>query len=273
MPDSTPLLIAVAPNGARKTRADHPALPLTPDELAATARSCLDAGAAMIHLHVRDGAQRHSLAPEHYLPAIAAIRRSVGTEMIIQVTSEAAGVYDRHQQMQAMLQLMPDAVSIALRELVPDASAKDDAQQFFRRLHDAGSRIQFILYDRDEVTRYLQLCEEGVIPGTGHLLLFVLGRYSAELAVPADLSPFVALNAARNPWMCCAFGHHEQAIMREAVRLGGHVRVGFENNLQRPDTTVASSNAELVDAIAQIASACGRKIASATEATLVYPAA
>jgi 3-keto-5-aminohexanoate cleavage enzyme len=272
MPDSTPLLIAVAPNGARKTRADHPALPLTPDELAATARSCLDAGAAMIHLHVRGAAQRHSLAPEHYVPAIAAIRRSVGTEMIIQVTSEAAGVYHRHQQMQAMQQLMPDAVSIALRELVPDASAKDDARQFFMRLHGAGSRIQFILYDPDEVTRYRQLCEEGVIPGTGHLLLFVLGRYSAELAVPADLSPFVALNAARNPWMCCAFGHHEQAIMRDAVRLGGHVRVGFENNLQRPDTTVASSNAELVDAIARIASACGRKIASATEATFVYPA-
>lgn len=271
MPESSPLLIAVAPNGARKTKADHPALPLTSDELAATARSCLDAGAAMIHLHVRDPAQRHSLAPDHYRPAITAIRRSVGTQMIIQVTSEAAGIYDRHQQMHAMLQLMPDAVSIALRELVPDAGAFEDARQFFMRLHGNGSRIQFILYDHAEVTRYRQLCEEGVIPGTGHLLLFVLGRYSTQLAVPADLAPFVTLNAARNPWMCCAFGHLEQEIMREAIRLGGHVRVGFENNLQRPDSTVASSNAELVGGIAHLATASGRQVATATEAMLVYP--
>ncbi len=273
MPDSAPLLIAVAPNGARKTKADHPALPLTPDELATTARACLDAGAAMIHLHVRDGSQRHSLGSEHYRPAVAAIRKRVGEAMIIQVTSEAAGVYDRHQQMHAMLQLMPGAVSIAMRELVPDASAMEDARHFFTQLREAGCRIQFILYSPDEITRYRQLCSEGVIAGAGHLLLFVLGRYSANLAVPADVLPFVALNDARNPWMCCAFGHHEQDIMREVIKLGGHVRVGFENNLHRKDATLVSSNAELVEGISGLAIGCGRSIATAVAATQTYPQA
>ncbi len=270
MPDSNPMLIAVAPNGARRTKRDHPALPITPAELAATARACLDAGAAMIHLHVRDAAQRHSIAPEHYLPAIAAVRKSVGKEMLIQVTSEAAGIYDRHQQMQAMLQLMPEAVSIALRELVPDATALEDARQFFQRLHAGGCRIQFILYDCDDVTRYHQLCAAGVIPGGGHLLLFVLGRYSTELPVPADLAPMLARNIAQNPWMCCAFGHHEQEIMQQAARLGGHARVGFENNLQRADATPAAGNSELVEGIASLVSACGRSVASAAQAALIY---
>ena len=82
-----------APNGARKTKADHPALPITPKELAATASDCLDAGASMIHLHVRDAQGRHSLDAELYRTAMSAIRRAVGDQLVIQVTSEAAGVY------------------------------------------------------------------------------------------------------------------------------------------------------------------------------------
>ena len=68
------LMLAVAPNGARKTREDHPALPLSPAELADTSAACRDAGACMIHLHVRDAQQQHSLDPELYRVAIAAIR-------------------------------------------------------------------------------------------------------------------------------------------------------------------------------------------------------
>ena len=83
-----PVFLAVAPNGARKTKADHPALPITPAELAATAAACAEAGAAMIHLHVRDADQRHSLDVEAYRAAIAAVRSAVGEDLVIQATSE-----------------------------------------------------------------------------------------------------------------------------------------------------------------------------------------
>ena len=76
--ESTPVVIAVAPNGARKRRDDHPRLPLSPGELAQCAADCLAAGASMMHLHVRDAEGRHSLEPADYRAAIAAIRERTG---------------------------------------------------------------------------------------------------------------------------------------------------------------------------------------------------
>ncbi|HIP77601.1 MAG TPA: 3-keto-5-aminohexanoate cleavage protein, partial [Kiloniellaceae bacterium] len=72
--DWAPLILTVAPNGARKTRRDHPAVPIRPAEIADTAAAALKAGAAMIHLHVRDAEEKHSLDPGAYREAIAAVR-------------------------------------------------------------------------------------------------------------------------------------------------------------------------------------------------------
>ena len=72
----TPLVVMVAPNGARRTKADHPNLPLIPAEIAREAERCAAAGASVLHLHVRDEDGRHSLDPRLYLAAIDAVRRS-----------------------------------------------------------------------------------------------------------------------------------------------------------------------------------------------------
>jgi len=270
MPDSAAMLIAVAPNGARRNKADHPALPISPAELALTARKCLDAGAAMMHLHVRDPLGKHSIASEYYRPAIDAIRSATGTDMLIQVTSEAAGVYNRHQQMAAILELMPDSVSIALRELVPDADAEEQAHGFFKRLDEAGALIQYILYSPEDVMHYQRLCASGVIPGQRHFLLFVLGRYSQTLAQVEELDQFVSSHNGQANWMCCAFGKHEQAIMLRAAQLGGHARVGFENNLQLPDGSLADDNCALVKQVAENALKAGRTLASAQQGQQLY---
>ena len=89
------VMIAVAPNGARKTQQDHPQLPISPKEIAHTAAACRDAGACMLHLHVRDEKLGHSLDVERYREAIRAIRQEVGDEFIIQITTEAVGVFNR----------------------------------------------------------------------------------------------------------------------------------------------------------------------------------
>src|SRR5512140_78338 len=93
-----PVIVAVAPNGARKKRADHPRLPITAIELAACAQECLAAGASMLHLHVRDSQGAHSLDPDLYENAITAIRQRVGDDLILQVTTETAGIYAPHDQ-------------------------------------------------------------------------------------------------------------------------------------------------------------------------------
>ncbi len=91
---NTPLILTVAPNGAYKTHAQHPAVPLTAQALDETARSCLDAGAAMIHMHVRRPDGRHLLEADAYKEATSAIRQAVGQSLVIQITTEAAQVYE-----------------------------------------------------------------------------------------------------------------------------------------------------------------------------------
>jgi uncharacterized protein (DUF849 family) len=92
------LIVTVAPNGAYKQPADHPAVPITPATLATTAKSCLDAGAAMLHMHIRDAQGRHSLDVEGYREAQRVVRQAVGDAMVIQITSEATGVYQAPAQ-------------------------------------------------------------------------------------------------------------------------------------------------------------------------------
>lgn len=87
----TPLVLTVAPNGARRGKADHPNLPLTPEEIAREAARCCEAGATMLHLHVRTQDGRHTIDPALYREATLAIRRTVGERMVVQIATEAVG--------------------------------------------------------------------------------------------------------------------------------------------------------------------------------------
>ncbi|OAI61273.1 class III aminotransferase [Ralstonia solanacearum] len=267
-----PLSIAVAPNGARKTHADHPALPITPDELAACARQCVDAGAAMLHLHVRRPDGTHSLEPDDYRLAIARVKQAVGDALVIQVTTEAVGIYSPAQQMAAVRALQPEAISAALRELVPDVAHEAEAARFFAGLAAARTAIQYILYGADDVVRYRDLRARGVLPDAPHWVLFVLGRYSAgQRSEPADLLPFLRAWAdggeltAGVPWAVCAFGPREADCALAAALLGGHVRLGFENNMALPDGRPAPDNAALVANFRRHTDALHRPLAGAAE--------
>ena len=267
MPDSLkqPTLIMVAPNGARLTKRDAPNVPITPAELAAEAADCLRAGAAAMHLHVRDARGWHSLDPEHYRAAIAAIRAAVGDDLLLQVTSEAAGVYGWREQAEAVRALEPEAVSIALREFLPeeaDAEQRREVADFFRWLHACATAVQIICYAPEEVERLVGLREEGVIPWRHPFLLFVLGTRAdyegqGEVAsADAALSRLDAFLRTLAPlreevaWMACAFGPHQLDVLEEAARRGGHVRVGFENGRDIAPGHSAPDNAALVAALA-----------------------
>lgn len=263
MNDWSPLAISAAPNGAYKTKSDHPALPMTPAELAETAARCRDAGAAMIHLHVRDADGRHSLDPETYRQATVAIRQAVGDGLVVQVTSESGKIYAPDAQMRAIREVRPEAVSLALRELLPDAGGERTAAEFFKWLAVNGCVPQYILYSDAEVDWYRTLLERGVIPDTPHWLLLVLGRYTDDQqSRPVDLLPFLR-EPLPVPWSMCAFGHTEHACAVAAAALGGHVRVGFENNLQLKNGTRAPHNAALIEQAAEAADVLNRPLLDA----------
>lgn len=259
-----PLLITVAPNGAYKQAHDHAALPLTPVALAETAKRCLDAGAAMLHLHIRDAQGRHSLDVAGYQEALRTVRAAVGQDMVLQVTSEAARVYDAPAQIAMVQAVRPEAVSVGLREVDTPAIGRAGLADFFGWLARERVMTQVILYDEADLRRWQALRADGTVPDAPWSLLFVLGRYSAgQTSSPRDLLPFVQAHSGTEPWSVCAFGATEHACVTTAAALGGHVRVGFENNLYLKTGALAPDNAALVLQAADAARCLGRPLATA----------
>lgn len=260
-----PVSITVAPNGGRRGKADHTALPLTEAELAETAAECLASGAAMLHLHIRDGEGRHSLDAGIYDQAIRAIKAETRDRLIVQITTEALGLYTPAQQMSVAKAVRPEAVSLALRELAPDAASESAFSEFLLWLRRENVMPQIILYTPEEAHRLARMRSRGMIPWSDVPVLYVLGRYvKDQLSKPEDLLPFLAPDVPRfGHWTTCAFGRHEAAAVAMGALLGGHVRVGFENNLHLPDGSLARSNADLVGTVAGILKGCGMELLSA----------
>ncbi|MDX5362406.1 MAG: 3-keto-5-aminohexanoate cleavage protein, partial [Alphaproteobacteria bacterium] len=161
MTDATPAILSVAPNGARRTKADHPALPMTPADLAAAAVSAQAAGASLIHLHVRDADGRHTLDPGIYREATEEVRAAVGDGMIVQITTEAVGLYTPEQQIATVRTVRPEAASVALREIVPDDAGEALARDFYHWATGEGIHLQHILFTPEEVARFAGLCARG----------------------------------------------------------------------------------------------------------------
>lgn len=263
--DYAPFSVMIAPNGARKTKADHAALPITPQELADEAYASMQAGACAIHLHVRDDNEHHSLDVGRYKEAIAAVHEKCGDGILVQATTEAVGIYEPRAQMDMVLALRPPSVSLSIREIVPKGE-EAAAKIFFAELSSFPILPQFILYDSEDVKRFNTLREEGIVPTGPAFLLFVLGRYAeGQVSKPADLLPFLSQKDPRDPWSVCAFGPQEHLVASAAIALGGHVRVGFENNLKLKDGRTASSNADLVRQVSEVSKVVGRPMATAEQ--------
>jgi uncharacterized protein (DUF849 family) len=245
-----PLVVIAAPNGARLDKVGHPAVPLTAMEIADCAGDLAAVGVSILHLHVRDERGGHVLDATRYGEAIQAIRERVADRLIVQVTTEAVGQYDRQHQMALVRELRPEAVSLALRELCPDAAAETEAGNFFRELIDANVWPQYILYSAAEAARFEQLRQDGFFGTASPFALFVLGRYGKSLpGDPAELDSFLdTFEPGAFPWAVCCFGATEVTAVQRASAAGGHVRIGFENNRTLPDGSMARDNAQLVAA-------------------------
>lgn len=241
---------------------------MTAPELAEAAREICDAGAALLHLHVRDECGRHSLDAGLYRQAINAIREAVDDELVIQITTELAGFYESDEQMAVVQALWPEAASCAVRELCPDDAAVNRYGDFLSQCQAHRTWVQHILHNGADTERFLRMWRDGVIPEREPFVLLVIGRYGERSDWSANdlverTAPFFGVDAPL--WAACAFGARETQTVTAAAALGGHVRIGFENNLEQPDGTPASSNAAQVARIVKRVSAIGRPPVTAAE--------
>lgn len=244
--------IMVAPNGARRTKADHPALPITISEVVATAKACQQAGADGLHAHVRDADGGHVLDSGLYKEMLAELVH-VTPGLYVQITTEAVGMYSPEQQRALVREVAPKAVSISIREMLSEGENPDIARFYHDQWH-AGTGIQHILYGTDDIALLQELCARSIVPKDDLKLLFVLGRYTVgQVSSPSDLHPFLdalkafdqSLNTASD-WACCAFGQAETDCLIEAINHHGKARIGFENNLHHSDGSLARDNADRV---------------------------
>lgn len=250
----TPFDLMVAPNGARLQKADHSALPITQAEIIETARRCEIAGATAIHVHVRDEAAQHSIEPNRYAELVAELVET--TTMRIQISTEAADVFDVETQLTCLSSVTADEASVSLREI---SRSPELFAETYATAEQRGIEVQHILYSADEVTELLRKFDGGEIPEQNRRAIFVLGRYAKDQqSSVGDLTLFLRkMGADHLQWSVCAFGKSEQDCLLAALENGGHARIGFENNRMSPTGDVYESNEASVAAFVERAAKAG----------------
>ena len=237
--------IMVAPNGGRKTKEDHPAIPLTIEELLICATDCHAAGADAIHAHMRDENGEHVLDVGMYREFTSELSIRA-PQMAIQATTEAIGRYTAEQQRAFVKELQPTMVSASIKEICSQGE-ESQIKEFYHWAKDSNVNIQHILYSPAEVSFLETLQNRTIIPKGKLNMLFVLGRYSDGVPSDPDAINLFLEAAARNAhWMICAFGKSETDCLATAYQMGGTIRVGFENNVLNSDGSVAKDNCERV---------------------------
>jgi 3-keto-5-aminohexanoate cleavage enzyme len=257
-----PLIVTVAGIGAEVTREQQPNLPITPDEIAADAAACRDAGASIYHLHVRDPRGVPTMDVATFEAALAAIRSA--TDLIVQFTSGGA-VTDTEEDRIAPLELKPDMASLTTGTVNFGDEVFSNPlpliRRFYERMLELGIVPEFEIFEVGMVTTAQRLYEELSAQHHQHYD-FVLG---VPGALPAD-SDVIDFLEARLPgsatWSATGIGKAHLPVTEKAIASGGHVRTGFEDVRYFAPGEPAEWNAQLIGRVAAMAREAGREIAT-----------
>jgi len=248
-------LITVAPTGAEADKSAVPALPVTLNELVTTAKECEAAGAAVIHVHIRDGEARPTLDPARLADTVAALR--AGTDLIVQLSTGGA-VTDGFAARLAVLDAAPDACSLTCGTVNFGDEVFHNPWPFIKDLYQLTQERQvvpeFELFDLGHVATLHRLLAEFGAPAGGHvhcdLVMGVPGGMPGDVAT---LTAAVAALPAGATWSATGIGRSALPVMFGALGAGGHLRVGLEDTLTYARGRAVARNAELVERAAELA--------------------
>lgn len=264
-----PLIITAAITGAETTKEMNPALPTTPEEQAADAAACVRAGAAVIHLHVRDRAGKPSQALPDFKAAIETIRAACDPKPIIQISTGGAVGAPMEGRIQPIIQFRPEMASlnIASMNFGDDVflNTPGDVKNLARHMQELKVIPEVEVYDAGHVEIARRLLKEGLLSHPIHYQ-FVLGVPGGLSGAPRNLQFMVDSIDREDTWAVAGIGRYELPCSVMAVAMGGHVRVGFEDNVYYHKGVLAKGNAELVARVKRIADECGRPVAGPEEA-------
>ncbi|MEE9251296.1 MAG: 3-keto-5-aminohexanoate cleavage protein [Alphaproteobacteria bacterium] len=266
---STPAIITVAITGSVPRKADNPAVPVTPAEQIESTHEAFEAGAALVHIHVRGADESSSSDPELFAAVQDGVRKHC-PGMIVQFSTGGGG---RGQDERGKpLYLAPDMASLATGSV-----------NFAKRIYEnhptlveglAGAMLEYDIkpeievFDLGMLYSARELVDRGLVKEPAHVQ-FVMGIPNALPARRTVLDFLVSELDEVMPgatWTAAGIGRHQLELNRWALELGGHVRTGLEDNLRYDRTRLASSNAELVGLAADLCDTYGRRPASPAEA-------
>ena len=261
------LIITAAICGAEVTREDNPNLPLTASELAEAALEAEKAGASIIHLHVRDHDGEPTQDIEYFKRAVDAMKE-IGVTAIIQPSTGGASGMSWEERIQPVY-LNPEMATLDCGTInFGDEIFVNDLplmRRFAKEMKDRNILPELECFDAGNIYNALQLEREGLLPEHLHFDI-VLGIPGALAASIKNLLFMVELLPDGATWTAAGIGRWQLPVAIHTILMGGHVRVGFEDNVYYWKGEPAESNAQLVSRVVRIAEEAGRGIASPSEA-------
>lgn len=267
-----PLIINLATTGMVPTKADNRAVPLTPAEIAEDCRRSVAAGATVVHLHARDADGRPTYHKEVFRETITLVR-AAAPDIVVCVTTSGR-LFGELEQRAEVLDLdgavKPDMASLTLGSMnfprQVSVNAPETIQGLAERMRERGIVPELEVFDTGMLDYAEYLIGRGVLREPFYFN-FLLGSLGTLAATPLHLSQLAAGVPRGATWAAAGIGRFQLPMNAMAVAMGGHVRVGLEDNLfldtakQQPAT-----NPQLVERVAGIARAMGRPVATCAQA-------
>jgi uncharacterized protein (DUF849 family) len=263
------LLITVAPTGAETSKADCPQLPTTLEEQVATAVDCAAAGAAMVHLHIRDDEHRPTLDPTRLRDTVQAIREA--TDLVVQL-STGGSVHDPLEDRLKVLDAEPDSCSLTMGTTNFGDDVFSNPWPFVTELYQLSQEREvvpeFELFDLGQVHALTRLLDKFGPPYGGRIHCDLVmgvpggmnGTADALVAAVRDLPPSVT------SWSATGIGRSTLAVMYASLAKGGHLRVGMEDVLTISRGVPVESNAQLVERAVEVGRLAQRTPMTSSEA-------
>jgi uncharacterized protein (DUF849 family) len=248
---TTGTLITVAPTGAESTKAEVPALPVTLDELVLTAKECEALGAAVIHVHIRDGQARPTLDPVRLRDTVAALREN--TDLIVQLSTGGA-VTDPEVERLAVLDAGPEMASCTMGTVNFGDDVFLNRWEFIVELHtrmqERGIVPEYEIFDLGQLTALRRLLDRYGLPAGGHVHVdFVMG---VPGGMPGTTEALVACRQVlrdlpdQTTFSATGIGRSTIAVLLASLSAGGHLRVGMEDTVTYAKGRPVESNMQLV---------------------------
>ena len=264
-----PCILCCAITGSVPTKAANPAVPISISEQVESSLAAVEAGASIIHAHVRNADQTPSSDPDKFARLQEELRRHC-PEVIIQFST--GGRSGAGQERGGMLSLRPDMASLSVGSNNFPTRVYENPPDLVAWLASEMQKYEVVpeieAFDLSHILQALRLHDDGKLFGKLYVQ-FVMG---VKNAMPADRAVFdfyVAQMLARAPqaeWCAAGIGPNQLVVNEWAIATGGHTRAGLEDNVRLDRSTLAPSNAALIARAAELCTRYERPVASPAQA-------